>query len=658
MGEHAAGTAHTVRDVQRSQEAGGASASSTDVTMADGTISELEEESDAPTPRFIQDEGSWKRWKWVPYPVRRFAVAAKKWARGPPDARPYRIEPVFPAVQQAPLRLLDRYLPSPRFRTWRIGLYFGWLGLWLLTFALVMRRGQGASDMGQPGDLSCGDTFWLSGNQCDLDGNACRPFNGTDFAFRCPANCESYQVLNNRAVGDQEIIYRTLVVGGPANDSDPRPTYRGDSFICPAAIHAGIVSNTVGGCGVVRTIGKAKQFVASDRNGIGSIAFNSSFPLAFTFVPGADCSATDMRWPLLAVSVVFSSVLSLFVASPAPFFFAVFSGIFWHTGMASDPPNHSSIPDLISIVAGRYLPAMLAAWVMFDKMGVRRTLTGLTAQVEKTVLWVGACWVGALENYTFNAIPIQRLTPHDLEQQPGAKAALAVIIVVIVVVAALQVYFFRQEGRLVPYLQLYLLLAAGLVILAVLPGLSLRIHHYIIGLLLLPGTSMQIRPTLLYQGLLVGLFINGIARWSWDPILQTAAQLRGDGVQDSLLPVLLAPAIVLGANISTITFTWQPSPAPRYDGISVLVNDVERFRGYFADFDADSALKDQFVWERKGGLAMDEYFRFAYMEGSNVDDYTRAGVWDSKGEWVQMPPGPSKLKVRRGLGEESRVREL
>jgi len=266
--------------------------------------------------------------------------------------------------------------------------------------------------------------------------------------------------------------------------------------------------------------------------------------------------------------------------------------------------------------------------------------------------------VGALENYTFNAIPIQRLTPHDLEQQPGAKAALAVIIVVIVVVAALQVYFFRQEGRLVPYLQLYLLLAAGLVILAVLPGLSLRIHHYIIGLLLLPGTSMQIRPTLLYQGLLVGLFINGIARWSWDPILQTAAQLRGDGVQDSLLPVLLAPAIVLGANISTITFTWQPSPAPRYDGISVLVNDVERFRGYFADFDADSALKDQFVWERKGGLAMDEYFRFAYMEGSNVDDYTRAGVWDSKGEWVQMPPGPSKLKVRRGLGEESRVREL
>lgn len=41
----------------------------------DGNLSELEEDDsdDAPpTPRFMQDEGSWRRFRWVPYSVRRF----------------------------------------------------------------------------------------------------------------------------------------------------------------------------------------------------------------------------------------------------------------------------------------------------------------------------------------------------------------------------------------------------------------------------------------------------------------------------------------------------------------------------------------------------------------------------------------------------------
>ncbi len=644
--------------VEHGQGAGASSRSRNDAdilaTTADGNLTELEEDSSPPTPRFLQDEGSWKRWRWIPYPVRRFVIAARKWSRGPPSPRDYKIDPIFPAIQHAPLWLLDSYLPEPRFRLWRTGLYFSWLGLWLMTFALLMRQGLKATYIehwGEPGKLGCGDTFWVPGNQCGLDGNDCRPFNGSGFAFRCPASCASYEVLNIRAVGDQEIIYQTLVVGGPANDSDAKPVYRGDSFICSAAIHAGVISNAAGGCGLVQLIGKQKNYVASERNGISSVAFHSYFPQSFTFKQGIDCTAIDMRWPLLAISVTFSAVLSIFVSSPAPFFFGVFGGLFWHVGLVSDPPPHSSTPDLISIIIGRFIPAMLAAWVIYDKMGVRRTLTGLTAQIEKTILWLGACWVGALENYTFNFIPIQRLTPHDINQQPGAKAALAFIILLLITIAATQVYFFRQEGRLVRYLGLYLLMGTGLIISAFLPGLSLRIHHYFLGLLLLPGTSMQTRPALLYQGVLVGLFISGIARWNWAPILQTAVALRGDQPLESPLPSLLAPIIALGANISTITFQWNPPPGERYDGVSVLVNDVERFRGYSSDFDADSPRLDEFVWERKGGLEISEYFRFAYMEGSRSDDYTRAGIWDAQGGWVDMVPGPSRVKSRSLDGE-------
>jgi hypothetical protein len=605
----------------------------------------LEEEADSspPTPRFLQDEGSWKRWKWVPYPVRKMCRNAAQWIKGPVNPQDYKITPLLPAVQHAPLWLLERVLPRPQHRLW---LAFGWLAAWLITFVFVLRNGQVSTEIegwGTPTTIGCGNTYWVSGNGCGLDGNDCRPFNDSGFAFKCPANCASYQVLNYRAVGTQEIIYQPLIIGGPTTTSGSDAFYRGDSFICGAAVHANIISNTKGGCGVVHLVGTQSNFTSSTRNDISSIGFDSYFPLAFSFDNGVECESRDNRWWLLAVSVIFTTIISLFTTSPALFFFSAFVIMFWTVGMATDAPSITYIPSLISTEVGRFLPAMFAAWVMYDKMGIRRTLTGLTAQVEKSVLWLGGCWVGALTNYTFDFIPIQRLTPHDLQQQPGARAALAIIIIVLIAIAASQVWYFRQEGRLVKYLKLYAVLAIGIIIFISLPALSLRIHHYVLALLLLPGTSLQTRPSLLYQGILVGLFVNGIARWGWDPVLQTAAALQGDAQLGSPLPTILEPAIALGQNLSSITFSWNASPSSEYDGISVLVNDVERFRSYFNDAFDNSP---NFTWERAADVYENEYFRFAWMSGSSSQDYTKAGTWDSNHTWIEMLPGASKVKTR------------
>ncbi len=643
-----------VHDVERQESTAASTAGSTEVGTSDHPdapipptdgvqVEELEEaDSSPPTPRFLQDEGAWKRWKWVPYPVRRFVMAAVRWSKGPPNAQDYKIKPLFPAVQHAPIWVLDRFLPRPLHRA---GLLFLYLAIWLITFALVMRQGLWATDIpdwGVPQDIGCGNSYWVSGNSCGIDGNDCRPFNGPGFAFKCPANCLSYQVLNNRAVGNQEIIYQPLVIGGPpANGSVADAFYRADSFLCGSALHAGLISNDKGGCGVVNLVGTQSNFVSSTRNGITSVGFDSSFPRSFAFQQGIECTSTDMRWSLLAVSVVFTTVLSLFTTSPWVFFFANFIIIYWTVGMATDAPTYSQVSDLFSNELGNFLPAMFTAWVMYDKMGIRRTLQGLTAQVEKTVLWLGACWVGALTNYTFDFIPIQRLTAHDLQQQPGAIVALVIIIIVLIIIAASQIWFFRQEGRLIKYLQLYALFIGGIIVCLVLPDLSIRIHHYILALLLLPGTSMQTRPSLLYQGLLIGFFANGIARWGWDPFLQTAAALQNDAPSMSPLPTILDPVISLAQNLSTITFTWAAPPGVSYDGISILVNDVERFRTYFSD-EVNPATN--FTWERNGKLETEEYFRFAWMEGSSSDDYTMAGTWTENGEWVTMLPGPSRIK--------------
>ena len=61
-----------------------------------------------------------------------------------------------------------------------------------------------------------------------------------------------------------------------------------------------------------------------------------------------------------------------------------------------------------------------------------------------------------------------------------------------------------------------------LLVLALLPGLTLRLHHYIIALILLPATAFLTRLPATYQAFLLGLFINGGAAFQWDSILQTA----------------------------------------------------------------------------------------------------------------------------------------
>ncbi|KAI4112545.1 MAG: hypothetical protein LQ345_006319 [Seirophora villosa] len=466
------------------------------------------------------------------------------------------------------------------------------------------------------------------GNSCGLNGNRCRPFDNAYQAFRCPANCRSVHVTTPHAVGAQDVNYRRFVIGGPAEDELGRSTseyvYRADSFVCQAAIHAGVVSNEKGGCGVVKLSGFHSNFTSTIRNGIQSISFDASFPKSFTFVSGLSSSCIkDLRWPLLAVTVVFTTILSLCSASPSVFFPTIFTMLFFHVGLVSDPPTNTNYASLSSLIIGRFLPAAFVAAV-FYRYSVKPQQHDLNAYVERTILWLGGAWVGSLNNYTFDFIPIQRLTPSDLRAQSGAPLALSIIIILLLAIAIGQVWYLRLEGRLPKYLAIYGMFVTFLIVCVIIPQLHLRIHHYFLALLLLPGTRLQTRPSLLYQGILVGLFINGTARWGFDSILQTTSELRGpDGPLHSALPNITS----IVPTVSNITFEWAIPPLARgYDGISALVNDVERWRWYIGEGQPVKTFERQ----EEGEV---EYFRFALMRGSGAADFTKAGVWEGDGVW-------------------------
>lgn len=365
--------------------------------------------------------------------------------------------------------------------------------------------------------------------------------------------------------------------------------------------------------------------------------------------------------------------------------------LFLHVGLVSDPPNLPSLTELFSLLLARLLPASFVAYVLYMYCA-RPLLTPLSSpayQLSKTLLYLPTAFIGALNNYTFAVlIPIQRLTPHDIREQPGAKAALGIMITLVVSIILSQAWHIRQGGLMPRYLAIYGSMGTIILILLALPGLRLRIHHYILAILLMPGTAFPIRPSVIYQGLLLGLFINGVARWGFASIIQTPAALGeipsstggSNGWWGATSPNITHSSVHVSLPRNTdprhhgngnITFAlWEHERMAELgvDGVSVLVNDVERFRGYL-----DEDKRGEFTWHRHGhdglelpGVLMpvdreddsfdrqsdevkaesqraddepeDLFFRFAFLRGAEAGLYGGTGVWLRDGRWLPPPP--------------------
>ncbi|EAT79760.1 hypothetical protein SNOG_12960 [Parastagonospora nodorum SN15] len=569
---------------------------------------------------------------WLPIKKRRLVLPSFSESRHPSRME---VVPLFPRVELMLSVALHAVLSKNHFRILvRATIIITWLGV-LATTLNRQYNAEDLDDVGPPIKLSCGSSLWLPGNQCGIDGHDCRPFANHRFAFTCPANCADHRLWNPRTVGNQNLIYTHMVVGGsPGIDRDKNQpwTYRGDSQICVAAVHNGTVSNAHGGCGIVNLVGERDAYTGSHRNGINSSHFDSSFPLSFMFEE-AQCRARDSRWMVLLASISASTLWSFTATSPVAFFWGTTFIVFWHVGLVSDPPAISSFPRLFSVLTGRFFPMLFTCWTMYEQMGVKYVLSGLSGRLDQTILWLGGCWLGAHENYTLRWIPIQRLTPHDIHRQPGALFSLIAIIALLSTISVSQLQAFAVEGRAKSLLKRYLATSICLAVGSLVPQLHLRIHHYILALILIPGTAIRTRRSLLYQGILVGLFINGIARWGWDPVLQTSEDLRGDGPLDSIVPQLSSTRVCTEEKLSNITFSWETSSNTiDADGMSVLVNDVERFRAYF---DGNSVAANQFTWSRQDFAKSDEFFRFGYLKDRHALDYTNPGTWTKHGEWVK-----------------------
>ena len=225
----------------------------------------------------------------------------------------------------------------------------------------------------------------------------------------------------------------------------------------------------------------------------------------------------------LAMNVILTSFLFLlFRPKPIIVFWCLFAVGYWHIIIFSQPRD---TPPTMSDAFADFLPGLFMAYGVW-RVAFRFVLpTFIEMPLEATVLYIGPFWVGVLANVTFGKLPLNRLLASDVKSRPGALTALIVIVVVVLTVALNQARVIRKTGWLPHYLRWYFAGGLVLVVLALLPGLTLRLHHYIVALMLLPATAFPTRLSAIYQAFLLGLFINGGAAFEWDSILQTAAEV-------------------------------------------------------------------------------------------------------------------------------------
>lgn len=611
-----------------------------------------------------------------PYFLINACRAVSNWMDGPVTPISPSVTPIFPKIQFFPEQLWSRQPPF-FFKC----LLCSFLSLWALLFFLLVINSTLAVPMVDDSSINlinCGTTvqLWLGKNErCGINATQCRVMDPDikDFVFKCPVRCsDDSHIWSYTAVGDYEAIYRPYVIGGGDHqNSDTWNNYRADSYVCAAAIHHGYMNNREGKIGRIVFEGPKSKFEGSEGGaGIDSLSFDSWFPQSFSFdddFPNQHklSGNHDFSLAVIWINIVLSVIFAYFTTDGLVFYWVMMVLGFWTVVLASDPPwsnaNYSSqqtISELISTSFRHFLPFILSSYVIWC-CSARGMLVGLKTHLSKTILWVGGFWISAMENYTFKQLPINRLIVSDIRQQKGGFIALIIIVCVIILAAIGQALVIWRMRKFKKYFSIYLLMIFGLLLLALIPNQTLRIHHYILGLLLLPGVGFQTSPGLFYQGFLTGLFVSGIAKWDFDSILQTALQLnRGDAVNFGGLPMFKDPLIDFAGNntISTdVIVRWydilhETSSQGDYlnslwNGYSLIVNDIEVYRGNSTEFELANWIIRAAETTSLDALSK-VYVRLAFANLvpsiGTTGDYTKAGVIDLiNANWTAPVAGPS-----------------
>ncbi|TPX78603.1 hypothetical protein CcCBS67573_g00127 [Chytriomyces confervae] len=375
------------------------------------------------------------------------------------------------------------------------------------------------SNYGAVQTASCAAAFMSETGCGNLNSADCEPFDQS-IAIRCPAGCVSQLAWNFLYVGPSAVQYVPFVVGSSN-------TYRGDSWICSAAIHAGVLSNSKGGCVVAKlSPSQSETYQASSANGIASVAFNSSYPstLSFESLKESDTAfCADLGFVSEGFFVPFLMLFPLLNVSRKHLFWNTLIWIFLYWTFVS--PDTSRADDKIAKYLASLLPAIAVLYCLYVHI-VRYTMPKPNKYPLESILWVGFIWLGfhldMLSNYG-NGLPTLSFSANNFKNS-AQLPALIVIICVVLLLGLNFTYWHWKQNTMFPLVVFYVVYFTVYFSLPKIVGLSIHVHHYIFSLLLLPFTRLRLRLALFSQALLLGLMLQGVLKFGFASPFDTHLQ--------------------------------------------------------------------------------------------------------------------------------------
>ncbi|KAJ3411242.1 hypothetical protein HDV05_002489 [Chytridiales sp. JEL 0842] len=410
--------------------------------------------------------------------------------------------------------------------------------------------------------------------------------------------------------------------------------YRADSYLCASAVHAGAFPASTGGCATLQVVGFHSIFPSTSSNGVTSIPFNSTFPLAYKFIPSNATNCVDLEWYILTFNVVMSVIFVIFFGGgwgevrrkevhavlknekveyneifppsrqarhhlrrkwggPELVYWVLSCLCYWHISLVSNP--RSPVPPVEDIFAD-FLPTIFVIYT-FWRITFRHLLIPMDSMPLERVIWIlPLYWVGVMYTDIFAKLPVDQLTITAISRRPGSIVLIVALFVAVFILGCGQLWTLWRMGVLRKYIVGYSALIIAMLILTPLTGLQLRFHHYIFGMFLLPFCAPPTRLSIMYAWILHGVMLDGIARWGMDSILQTLAAVSRGGAVGTQLPTFgpmknfnstVTPPFATETVNKTITISWDPIPGDLNDtwfGYQLVVDDVLRYAGPLTNY--------------------------------------------------------------------------
>jgi hypothetical protein len=408
------------------------------------------------------------------------------------------------AARGGPPRLLPWSGDAER-RGWIVLLYSAAaLGAVVLVIWLDWSEG---TELGVPRLVSCRETFRPSAASCGWEGVACRPFESEWAPARCDHLCNADADLG-------------VFGSGP---------YRGDSQICAAAVHAGVISRHWGGCFKYRLVGERGAFRGSTARGIAS-RDAAWHPAAVEVAAVASSFSCMAARPGTDAAAFLAFVGLLLLARPSglqALFFMVAEG-FLKLSSAWRFYRDASVllVESLNWQAPTLLFVLLPTTYVVYLHSARSTLPDVSRYpLDATLFYWLPFWAGVRLDMV-KELGVDLSFSHDAVEGSAVWGALLMSATGLPAALAMA-RSYQRAGQLGAVARRAAAAAAATAALslALASTFSLHLHHYLVGLagaFFFRGQTRS-RVFIVAQALMLGVWVNGVVVWGTDALLDAAA---------------------------------------------------------------------------------------------------------------------------------------